>query len=98
MKVMNHLRLPPKIGVKDVLAQLQCQRHGVAIVIVCDIMAPIKQRGILLVWVRKVPSIVVHHSVSSINLDDRRNKCYQVVSNRLDIWALVDRQPIGQFH
>ena len=52
VQVVQHLRLPADERVEDVARELQRQPHGVAIVIVRDVVAPVDQRRPLLAGVR----------------------------------------------
>ncbi len=98
VQIVQHLRLPADESVQDVLRQLQAYGHGVAVVVMRHVLAPIHQRRVIVVGMSQVPVIEVHHTVAAVNFDDGSDQRDNAVANGLNILALVDSQPIRQLH
>ena len=98
VQVVQHLRLPFGIRVQHVARQVQRQRHGIAVVVVGHVLAPVDERRPVLVGVGEVPAVDIDLAVAPVDLDDRRDERNHPVPDFLDIRAFVDGQPIDQLH
>ena len=77
---------------------LQRQRHRVAVVVVRDVFAPVDQPRPILAGIGQMPSVDVDLAVTPVDFDDRRDEGDQIVANLFDVRALVNGQPVRQFH
>ena len=98
VQVVQYLRFPVDVGIEDILRQLESHRHRVAVVVVRDVVSPIKERRRRLSGMGHVPAEQVDLAIATIYLHDGSDERDQVVANVLDVGALVDGQPIGQLH
>ena len=98
MQVVQYLCFPTDIGVQNIFGELQGYSHGVAIVVMGDVFAPIHQPGIKLLRVREVPAVEIDHAVAAIDFHHWRDQRDRAVANFLDVRAFIHRQPVGQFH
>ena len=98
VQIVQHLRFPIHVGVQHVFGELERDAHGVAIVVVRDVLAPINQRRIEILGMRQMPAIDVHHAIAAIDFDDRSDQRDHAVANFVDVGAFVDGEAIGQLH
>ena len=98
VQIVEHLRLPPDVGVQHVARQVQRQRHRVAVVVVGDVLAPVDVRRPVLARVRQMPAVDVDLAVAAVDLDDRRDQRDDPVADLLDVRALVDGEAIDELH
>ena len=98
VQVVEDRGVPVDHGVQHVLGQLERHAHGVAVVVVGHVLAPVDQRrrGFTRVLLR--PVVDVDHAVAAVHFDDRREQGDDVVADVPDVRAFVDRQPVGQLH
>ena len=85
VQVMQNLRVPVDVGVEHVARQVECHAHGVAIVVVGNVVAPVEQVRPLLVRVGLVPAIDVDHAVAAIDFDHGRDEHDHVRADVLDV-------------
>ena len=98
MQVVQHLRMKLEEGLHHDFAEVQRHHHGVAIVVVGHVLAPIHQwrRGL-----RRIlfpPPIEVDHHVAAIHFDHGRDHDDGILADVLDAWRLLHGQTIRQFH
>ena len=98
VQVVQHLHLLPDHEVDHVARERQRGGHRVAVVVVDHVLAPVDGRGPGVLRVRQVPLVDVDLPIAAVGLQDRRDQRDDVRADRLDVGALVDRQPVGQFH
>ena len=96
VQVMQNRRMPLVGQVAHVLRELEVLAHAVAIVVMRDVLAPVRRRqiesGALSV------AGAVHNLVATVGLNDRRNHRQHVLANAGNHRRLVHHQPIGQLH
>ena len=73
-------------------------RHGVAVVVVGDVVAPVEKARPILAGMRFVPPVDIHHAVAAVDFDHRRDEHDHVRADVLDVGRVVDGQAIGQLH
>ena len=78
--------------------ELERHAHGIAIVVVADVFAPIDQRRIEILRMGKVPLIDIDHAIAAIDFDNGSDQRDDAVADFADVWAFIDRQAIGKFH
>ena len=98
VQVVQNLRFPADIGIQNVFGELERDAHGVAVVVVRDIFAPIDKPGKKLFPVREVPFVEVDHAVAAVHFDDRSNQRDGAVANFPDVRTFIDGQAVGQLH
>ena len=98
MQVVQHLRMPADVGVEDVASQVEGHAHGVAVVVMRDVMAPVEQMRPILAGVRLVPAVDVDHAVAAIDFNDRSDEHDHVLADVLDVWGVIDGEAVGQLH
>ena len=98
MQVVQHLGVPVEIGVEDVAGEIEGHGHGVAVVVMGDVMAPVEKVRPFLVGVRLVPLVDVDHAVAAIDFDDGGDEDDHVGADVLDVRRVVDGQAIGELH
>ena len=98
VQIVQHLRVPVHVGVHHVFRKLQRHAHGVAVVVVRHVLAPINQRRIKILRMRQMPFVNVHHAVAPIHFHHRRDQRDHAVANFFYVRAFVHRQPVRKFH
>ena len=98
MQVVQHLRMPANISVENVARQFEGHGHSVAVVIVRDVVPPIKEMRPDLGGMGFVPFVNVDHAVAAVHFDHGSDKHDHVRADVLDIRRIVDGQTIGEFH
>ena len=98
MQVVKHLRLPRDVRVEHVAREFQRETDCVPVVVVCDVFAPVDQPGPVLIWVREVPVVNVHHAITAIDFDHRRDQRQNIVADILDVWTVIDDEPVSELH
>ena len=98
VQVVQHLHFLRDHEVDDVAGKRQRGGHRVAVVVVDHVLAPVDGRGPGVFRVRQVPLVDVDLPIAAVGFQDRRDHRDDVRADRLDVGALVDRQPVGQFH
>ncbi len=98
VKVVQDLGVPGEMGVEDVAGQRKGHSHGIAVVVVRDVVAPVGEARPAGGRVGEMPAVDVHHAVAAIDLDHRRDQGDQVVADLPHVGALVDRQAVGELH
>ena len=98
MQIVQHLRTPIQVSVEHVPGQIECHGHGIAVVIVSDVMAPVNKARPILARMRFVPFVHVDHAVAAIHFHDGRDEHDHVGADVLDIGRIVYRKTIGEFH
>ena len=98
MQIVEHLRIPADVGVQNVFRKLQLHGHGVAIVVVANVFAPIDQRRIKILWVREMPAIDIDHAVAAVDFDDGSDERDDAIADFADIRAVIDGEAIGKLH
>ncbi len=85
-------------GREDVSGQFEGQPHGVAVVVVGDVLAPVDEGRPVLLRVSEVPVVDVHLPVAAVHFDDGRDQGDDVVPDELNVRALVHGEAIGELH
>jgi hypothetical protein len=98
MQVMQYLRVPCEIGVQHVARQGEVHGHGVAVVVVRDVVTPVKKVRIVLIEMCSVPAVHIDHPVAAIDFDNRRDQSDDVRADVLNVGRVVDCKAIGQLH
>ena len=98
MEIVEHLRLPADVGIQHIFGELECHAHGVAIVVVRDVLAPVDQRRIEILWVRKMPSVNIDHAVAAIHFHYRCDQRDHAVADFANVWTFIHGEAVGQFH
>ena len=96
--VMQHLCVPASVGVDDIAGERQRGKHGVAVVVVGNVVAPVEQARILRVRMGAMPVVEIDHAFPSVGFDHRRDQGDHLRANRADVGCFVHGQSIGQFH
>ena len=98
VQIVQHLRMPAKISVENVARQFEGHGHGVAVVIVRDIVSPIKKVRPNFVGIGFVPFVDIDHAVAAVHFDHGSDEHDHVRADVLDIRRIIDGQTIGEFH
>src|SRR5208282_526066 len=73
VQVVKDLGVPADIGVQNVFGELQGDGHGVAIVVVNHILAPIDERRIKILGMGEMPFVEIDHAVAAVDFNDGSN-------------------------
>ena len=98
VQIVKHLRVPADVSVQHVLRELQRDAHGIAIIVVGHVLAPVNQRRIEIFGMGQVPFVDVDHAVAAIDFDDRCDQRDHAVANLANVRAFIDGQAVGKFH
>src|SRR5580700_10957771 len=63
-----------------------------------NVVAPVKKARPILAGMSFVPLINIDHAIAAVDFDYRSDEHDHVRAYVLDIWGIVDRQTISQFH
>ena len=99
VQVVQDRRLPLQREFLDVARQGQELPHPVPVVVVLDVLAPVHhQLAAIHAGVRLCVVVSVHHLLTAIDLDHRRDDGDDIVPDVLDERHLAHHQPVGQLH
>ena len=98
VQIVQHLRLPVEIHVENVFGQLERERHRVAVVVVRDVVPPVKKWRSGLTRMRHSPAEEVDLPVAPIHLDDGCDERDEMIPDVPDVRAFIHSQAVRQLH
>ena len=98
MQVVQHNGFRVEVGVEHIARQRERHAHRITVVVVRDVLAPVREVGWHITRVGHLPVVQVHHLVAAVHFDDRRNDRDHVVADILDVGALIHGEAVGELH
>ena len=98
MEIVEHLGVPAEVCVQDILRKLEGHAHGVAVIVVGHVFAPVDQRRIEIFGMGEVPFVEIDHAVAAVHFNDWSNQRDDAVADFADVGTFVDGKAVSQFH